>query len=41
MRARPAGARHIAAIVERDDIAARKERVQCEGRRLGGEYVGM
>ena len=34
-RARPAGARRIAAIVERDDIAMRKERMQCEGRRLG------
>jgi len=30
-RARPAGARRIAAVVERDDIAMRKQRVQGEG----------
>src|SRR5208337_3509101 len=34
-RARPAAARHIAAVVEHDDIAVRKERMQREGRRFG------
>jgi hypothetical protein len=33
--ARPAAARRITAVVEHDDIAMRKERMQAEGRRFG------
>src|SRR5208283_6170857 len=35
LRARPAGAGRIAAVVKRDDLAMRKERMQGKGRRLG------
>src|SRR5208337_764549 len=38
-RARPAGARRIAAVMERGDIAMRKERMQGEGRRFGAPGV--